>query len=359
MVRSVRGDEVFMREALRLAKKGQRRTYPNPVVGTVIVKEGRIIARGFHRAFGMPHAEVEALSVVGKRARGATLYTTLEPCSHFGKTPPCADAIVRAGVTRVVSATRDPNGIARGGVEKLRKAGIKVSLGTCEKEARALNNAFFTFHEKGRPFVALKFAASLDGKLATRTGDSKWITNETARRFARALRGEYQAVLVGIETILADNSRLTSRTRGMREPIRIILDSHLRMPRNARVLADMNVIIATTRSASKQKRREFERRGIRVLVYGGGRVPIKRLLASLGKFNIASVLVEGGGSVLGSFLDAGLVDKVYAFYTPILIGGEKAVSIGGLGARVVAGAFQFRNISIERFGDNILIIASR
>ncbi len=355
---SFRGDDVFMREALRLAKKGAGRTGSNPLVGAIIVRGGRIVGRGYHRGFGMPHAEIEALRVAGEKARGAILYTTLEPCRHFGKTPPCAEAIVKCGILRVVCATRDPHRVARGGVEKLRKAGIRVSVGICAREARGLNEVFFTFHEKKRPFVALKFAASLDGKLATRTGDSKWITDKRARSYARKLRGMYPAVLVGIDTVIADDPHLGARTKGLPDPLRIVLDSRLRIPLSARVLRDSNVLIATTKHAPARKKKLLENRGARILTFGSSHISPKQLLVALHKMSIVSVLVEGGGKVLGSFIDAGFADKVYAFYAPILIGGKRAVAIGGKGVSRISDAPRLTRASIHSFDEDVLIVGS-
>lgn len=351
-------DETYMREALRLAQRGRGFVDPNPMVGAVIVRKGRIIARGYHRAVGHPHAEIEAFSKVRGATKGATLYVNLEPCCHFGRTPPCTDALIRAKIARIVCATRDPNRTARGGLEKLRRAGIDVSTGILKKEARELNEAFFTFHEKRRPFVALKFATSLDGKLATRTRDSKWITSTRARAYARRLRGTYQAVIVGVETVITDDPHLGARAKALPDPLRIILDSTLRTPTSARVLRDPHVIIVTTKSASPRKKKLLQDHGIRFLTLEGDRIRPKQLLASLRTMNVASVLVEGGGAVLGSFIDAGVVDKVYAFYAPILIGGEKAVVISGLGTDAVANALRFQKPSIRRFGDTVLIVAS-
>ncbi|MDO8522329.1 MAG: bifunctional diaminohydroxyphosphoribosylaminopyrimidine deaminase/5-amino-6-(5-phosphoribosylamino)uracil reductase RibD [bacterium] len=352
-------DEMFMDDALKLGAKGLGWTNPNPMVGAVIVKNGKIIGRGYHRRAGSAHAEIEALAGAGVNAHGATLYVNLEPCSHFGKTPPCVDAVTKAGIKRVVCSTIDPNSLVRGqGVAGLKKAGISVSVGTRKKEARSLNEAFFVFHEKKRPFVALKFAVSLDGKLATRTGDSKWITGEKVRHFARGLRGAYQAILVGVNTVIRDNPNLGARTKGKKDPLRIIVDSHLRIPQNALVLRDTNVIIATTSSAPKTKIKNLEKRGIRVLAFNGTRVPIPKLLAELRKQEVISVFVEGGGEILGSFIDAKIADKVYVFCAPILVGGTGANSIGGMGVQKIARALRFKTMSVERFGDNILVIAS-
>ncbi|KKW19420.1 MAG: 5-amino-6-(5-phosphoribosylamino)uracil reductase [Parcubacteria group bacterium GW2011_GWA2_51_10] len=351
-------DETYMKEALRLAQKGAGWTNPNPMVGAIIVRRGRIIARGYHRAAGKPHAEIDALRGARGGAKGATMYVNLEPCAHFGRTPPCADAIIKAGIRRVVIATRDQNAIARGGLQKLRSAGVDISVGTLGEEARELNEQFFTFHEKSRPFIALKFAASLDGKLATRTGDSKWITNKEARAYARHLRGLHQAVVIGIETILADDPHLGARAQELPDPLRIILDSRLRIPLKARVLRDSHVIIATTKSAPMKKKNALERRGIHVFTFAGSRISPPRLLSTLRRMNIVSVLVEGGGEVLGSFVDAGLADKVYAFFAPILIGGRSAASVAGRGAANIADALRLKKVSTHHFGDNVLIAGS-
>lgn len=351
-----RPDEYYMDEALRLAKKAAGWTNPNPMVGAVIVKNGRIIARGFHKSAGLHHAEIESLRVAKEHADGATLYVNLEPCAHFGRTPPCVDAIVESGIRRVVCATRDPNPRVRGrSIAKLRRAGISVSVGVRSAKARNLNETFFTFHEKRRPLIALKFAASLDGKIATRTGDSKWITNKEARAFARNLRGQYQAVLVGINTVLRDDPHLGVRARGKRNPLRIVLDSELRIPFNSKVLRDANVIVTTTSRAPKSKRAALEKRGITVLSFRGKKIPIRALLLELRKREVISILVEGGGEILGSFLDEKMADKIYAFYAPVLIGGRHAIGIGGRGVKEIELAHRFNAISVRRFGDNILI----
>ena len=348
-------DETFMREALRLAEKGAGWTNPNPMVGAVIVKGRRIIARGFHKRAGRSHAEVEALKEAGEEARGATLYVNLEPCTHFGKTPPCVDAIIQAGIKCVVCATKDPNPRVNGkGIARLRNAGIPVYVGASAKEAKTLNEAFFTFHQKKRSFIALKYAASLDGKLSTRTGDSKWITNRAARAHARSLRGSYQAVLVGIKTVLSDDPHLGVRARGKKDPIRVVLDPRLRIPLYARVLRDRNVILATSRSTPQYKKNILEKRGVTVLSFKGRKIPLRALVAELSKRNIVSILVEGGGKIIGSFLDERLFDRVYAFYAPVLIGGKDASTIEGRGAQTLRGASHLNDVSVMRFGDNTL-----
>ena len=353
---SRRDDTHYVDEVLRLARKADGWTNPNPMVGAVIVKDGRIIARGFHRRVGFPHAEIEALRAVKGTPGGATLYVNLEPCAHFGRTAPCADAIIASGIRRVVCSARDPSPLVRGhGIAKLRRAGISVSVGVRSTEAHNLNEAFYTFHKKRRPFIALKFAASLDGKLATRSGDSKWITNKEARTFARNLRGQYQAVLVGINTVLRDDPHLGARTRGKRNPTRIILDSELRIPLDSKVLRDANVIIATTSRAQRRRRTALEKRGVPVLSFRGKKIPLPALLSELRKREVISILVEGGGEIIGSFLDEKMVDKMYAFYAPVLIGGRRAIGIGGHGVKEIGSACGFSAISIRRFGDNILV----
>ena len=348
-------DVRYLEMALRLARKGLGQTFPNPMVGAVVVKRGRIVGRGYHRKAGSAHAEVEALAAAGVHAKGATLYVNLEPCGHWGRTPPCADAIIQAKIKRVVCCMRDPHKVAHGGVEKLKRAGVAVSVGGLAQEARDLNEAFFTFHEMLRPFVAIKFAASLDGKIATRTGDSKWITNGRARAYARALRGHYQAILVGINTVLHDDPHLGVRTKNRPDPLRIILDSTLRIPLKSRVLRDENVLIFTTKRASGKKKRMLIERGVEV-VEMGSRIDVKALIRELYKREIISVLVEGGGEVSGSFVDARCVDKVYTFHAPVLIGGEAKSAIGGRGTKKVNHALRLTRITRKTFGDNTLVV---
>lgn len=351
-------DEFFLKETFKLAKKGMGWTNPNPIVGAVIVKNGHIIAKGYHKKFGGPHAEIEAINSAKTDLKGATLYTSLEPCCHFGKTLPCTDVIIKAGITKVVCPVLDPNPKVSGkGVAKLRKAGISVSFGTLEDQASSLNEAFFTFHKKGRPFVAIKFASSLDGKIATKTGDSKWITNEKAKEYARSLRSQYQAVLVGINTILRDDPHLGVRTRDKKDPLRIILDPSLKIPLNSQVLRDSNVLIVINSKASNEKINFLKQRGIPILKFSGRKILLQKLLIYLKEIEIISFLVEGGGKTLGNFIDKKLFDKIYAFYSPIIIGGEKAVnSIGGDGITRIREGIHIKNVSHKYFGDNFLLI---
>lgn len=351
-------DESFMSVCLKLAKKGLGSTYPNPMVGAVIVKDGSIIGEGFHHRSGAPHAEIEAIRSAKDNIKGATLYVNLEPCSHFGKTPPCVDEIIKAKISRVVYSTLDPNPKVRGkGAAKLKKTGIDVSAGILADKARILNEAFFTYHTKKRPFIALKFASSLDGKIATKSGDSKWITNEKARNYARSLRSHYQAVLVGINTVIKDNPHLGVRVRGKKDPLRIILDPGLKIPLESLVLRDSNVLIITTARYKKQKFAQLTRKSIQILVLSGDQISIPELLSKLKGREIISMLIEGGSKTLGSFVDSGLIDKIYAFYSPIIIGGKKAVTItGGEGVDLIKEGIHFNSISHKYFDDNFLLI---
>lgn len=355
-------DEFFVKQAIKLAKRGLGWTNPNPMVGAIIVKNGKIIAKGYHKRVGLPHAEIEAMRAAKSGVKGSTLYTNLEPCSHFGRTPPCVQALIQAGISRIVCSTLDPNPKVQGqGVKLLKKAGVKVSVGLLEKEARFLNEAFFTFHQKKRPFIAIKFAASLDGKIATKTGESKWITNEGARRYARKLRTEYQAVLVGINTVLKDNPNLglNPHTK-FKEPLRIILDPELKITLRSQVLRDNNVLIITTEIANKEKLKELKKRRVPIISYRSKTIPLTALLEDLRKREIVSTLVEGGGETIGNFIDQGLVDKIYAFYSPIIIGGKEAISaVSGKGIKNLKSAIHLSSPSFKYFGDNLLIVGHR
>lgn len=323
-------DIKFLKETLKLAEKGLSWTNPNPMVGAVIVKNGRIISKGFHHKVGSAHAEVEALKALSEDPKDATMYINLEPCAVYGRTPPCTESIIKSGIKKVVCCTLDPNLKNHGkGLARLKETGIETSVGILEAEARKLNETFFTFHEKKRPFVAIKFAASLDGKLATYTNDSKWITNKKAREYARMLRTQYQAVLVGINTVLKDNPHLGVRIKGKKDPLRVILGSKQQIPIHSQVLRDQNVLFVSAKT-------------------------IPDLLSVLKEKGVISILVEGGGETLGNFVDAGIIDKVYAFYAPLLIGGKTAISIGGLGNQTIKQALHFKSVSFKKFDDNFL-----
>lgn len=351
-------EQIFLKQALKLARKGMGWTNPNPMVGAVIVKNGKIIGRGYHKKVGFSHAEIEAIKSSKESLKGSTLYITLEPCCHFGRTPPCVDEIIKAKITRVVCCTLDPNPKVSGkGVDILRKAGVDVSVGILQDQARLLNEPFFTFYEKNRPFIAIKFATSLDGKIATKTGDSKWITNEEARKYARSLREQYQAILVGINTVISDNPHLGVRIKGRKDPLRIILDPNLKIPLESQVCRDNNVLIVTSAQAYKERIRYFNKKSTSMLIFEGSRISPQQLLSKLKKLNVISVLVEGGGETLGTFVDKKLVDKIYGFYAPIIIGGKKGVdAIGGEGANTIQEGLYLENISYKMFGDNMLMI---
>jgi len=365
-------DANYMKQALRLAAKGAGWTSPNPMVGAVVVKNDRIVGKGYHRRYGLPHAEVEALRQAGDAARGATLYVTLEPCNHHGLTPPCTRAVLEAGVRRVVVAVRDPNPrVNGGGAEFLASHGVQVEVGLLEAEARRVNEAWFKWVAAGLPWVMAKAACSLDGRMATATGESQWLTGEAARAFGHRLRHLSDAILVGVNTVIADDPQLTTRlpTKDRRpktedrfkDPIRIILDSRLRLPLTARLLnldSPAPTWVACTEAAPAEKRRALEKKGAEVLVLPeeSGRVALQPLLALLGQRQVQSLLVEGGAEVLGSFFDQKLVDQFFFFYAPKFLGGRRALSVlGGEGAARLQDASQARDLSVRRLGPDLLL----
>lgn len=349
-----RSDEEYMLEAIRLAQASRALPYPNPWVGCVVLQptDGKIVGRGSHRGPGTNHAEIEALKQAGARAQGAVLYVTLEPCCHFGKTPPCTDAILKAGIRKVIYALRDPNPLVAGRSARILKARrLVVKSGICSRQAAELNEVYLKYRATGLPFVTAKVAASLDGKIATRTGHSQWITDSQARRRARELRAENQAVLVGINTVLADNPHLGARRLGRPDPWRVVLDSRLRIPLASQVAASGKLIVACTRGASAGKRAQLERRGVTVWRFEGRRVPLRPLLVKLAQKGIFSVLVEGGGEVLGAFMDQNLVDRLIWFVAPLVIGSKQSPSaVAGKGASLLGDAWRLRGASIEQVG---------
>lgn len=354
-----------MRRALELAARGRGRTRPNPMVGAVLVRDGQVVGEGFHRRAGGPHAEREALAAAGTRARGATLYVSWEPCVTFpGKrTPACAEALIAAGVRRAVIACLDPDPRVHGrGVARLRAAGVEVEVGLLEGEARALNEVTFIRHGRGRPFVCLKWAMTLDGKIATVTGDARWITGEPARRRVHELRATYAAVLVGVETVLRDDPALTVRHVPGEDPWRIVLDARGRTPPEARLLklkSAAPTVIATTATMPEAVERALAGRGARVwrLEEEDGRVSLPALLEALKAHELDSVLVEGGGEVHASFLRAGLVDKVICFLAPKLLGGREAPGpVGGRGLERVAEALRLERLTVERLGEDLVVM---
>jgi diaminohydroxyphosphoribosylaminopyrimidine deaminase/5-amino-6-(5-phosphoribosylamino)uracil reductase len=355
-------DERFMRRALRLAQRGRGRTSPNPLVGAVLTRGGRVIGEGWHRQAGGPHAEILALRRAN--ARGATLYVTLEPCSSWGRTPPCADAIIAAGVRRVVVAAADPNPKHnRRGLRRLRAAGIRVEAGLLADAATRLNDAFNKWIVTGLPLVTVKSAVSLDGKIATRSGDSQWISSRAARRYAHKLRAQTDAILVGAGTVLADNPSLTIRhgVRG-RQPLRVIVDTRGRCPTSSTVFTDRHrhrTLVMTGRASDRRWREQLARQGVAVAVLPAraGHLDMRRALQWLGKQGITNLLVEGGGGLPGALFDARLVDKVAFFFAPLIIGGRNAVTaVQGDGAALVKTAWQFRRHGRwRRLGDGEML----
>jgi len=355
-------DQFFMEFALNLAKKTKGQTSPNPVVGTVVVKDGRIIGMGAHLKAGNSHAEVHALEMAGSLAKDSTIYVTLEPCSHYGKTPPCAKRIIEAKVKRVVIATLDPNPlVSGGGVELLEKAGIDITVGVLEDEAKKINEHFNKYITTRLPFVTVKTAMTIDGKVASYSGSSKWITGENARKSVHQIRHEHDAIMVGIGTVLKDNPFLNVRTDqpGI-SPVRVIIDSNLNTPVDANIITDKSAPtwLFTTSNAPKDNVDALEAKGIDVIVTSGqNEVPLHEALKYLGKNKITSVLVEGGPSIIGSLLDQQLIDKYITFIAPKLIGGRNAPSvIGGQGIESMSEAIQLKGFSVEQYDDDLCII---
>lgn len=348
----------FMRRALLLARKGVGFVQPNPMVGAVIVKGETIISEGYHQRYGGAHAEVEALRKVAESLEDATMYVTLEPCSHYGKTPPCAEAIIRSGIKKVVVAMLDPNPIVSGrGVGLLKDAGVEVLVGICENEARELNKVFVKYITTGIPYVLMKTAMSLDGKIATQIGDSKWISGEISRAKVHRLRHQFMGIMVGINTVLVDNPRLDCRLeQEVQQPIKIIVDSLLRVPTNALLWENGNIIIATTEQSSPELREKYEEVGVKVLVVGKKQVSLKMLMKELGQLGIDSVLLEGGATLNASALREGIVDEVWTFVAPKIVGGLLSpTSVGGEGIEKMKDAYQLYDVKSMISGEDILI----
>jgi len=341
-----------MAQALALAERGRGRVEPNPLVGAVVVRGGQCVGQGLHRRYGEAHAEVNALAAAGEAARGATLYVTLEPCCHFGKTPPCTDAVIRADISRVVAALSDPfPQVAGQGAELLRRAGIAVEIGLCEAEARLLNAPYLKLLAKGRPYVHAKWAMTLDGKIATRSGDSKWISNEASRRRVHELRGRMDAIIVGIGTVLADDPLLTARPPGPRIPVRVVLDKRGRTPSTSKLVQtarETPTWIVTAHDPADP---------LRVLGCEVLNLPdVPALLDELGRRRMTNVLVEGGMGVLGSFRDVGEIDEVHVFIGPRLVGGVDAKApIGGHGAETIAAALPLTEWQVEMIEGDVYL----
>jgi diaminohydroxyphosphoribosylaminopyrimidine deaminase/5-amino-6-(5-phosphoribosylamino)uracil reductase len=359
-------DVQYMQQALELARGGLGFVSPNPLVGCVLVKDGAVVGQGYHQRFGGPHAEVHALQEAGPQARGAVLYVNLEPCSHIGKTPPCVDAVLQAGVKRVVVALRDPNPLVAGsGLSRLTAAGVVVTVGVCEAAAHKLNEAFVKYITTGRPFVTLKSAITLDGKIATRTGASQWITGELARLEGHRLRHAADAILVGIGTVLQDDPQLTTRLPDRQgvNPLRVIVDSTLRVPLHARVndvANDRRTLVVTTARAPVARSAPLRTRGVEVVclpAYDDGRVDLETLLRYLGERGVASVLVEGGATLSATLLRRRLVDKVLLFVAPKIIGADGLSVVGPCGVETMAQVINLRDVVVQRLGDDVLLEA--
>ncbi|MCZ6891310.1 MAG: bifunctional diaminohydroxyphosphoribosylaminopyrimidine deaminase/5-amino-6-(5-phosphoribosylamino)uracil reductase RibD [Chloroflexi bacterium] len=354
----------YMSRALDLAGQALGTTSPNPAVGAVLVKEGQVVGEGFTQAPGEAHAEIMALHQAGELARSATLYVTLEPCSHQGRTPPCTSAIVAAGVAEVHMALLDPNPLINGrGRKELEEAGISVAVGEREEEARQVNEAYLKFTRTGLPFVTAKYAASLDGKIATRTGDARWITGVTARRRANQLRAASDVVMVGIGTVLADDPLLTARDDQDHplpdQPLRVIVDSSGRTPETARLFQEPGRVLIAGSRISPRRAEALKGAGAEVLELPAmdGSVDLRALMAALGQRQATAVLVEGGGRLLGSVLGQGLADKVVVFLAPVIIGGAEAVpAVGGVGIGTVGEALRLADVSVEQVGEDLMVV---
>jgi diaminohydroxyphosphoribosylaminopyrimidine deaminase / 5-amino-6-(5-phosphoribosylamino)uracil reductase len=357
-------DIKYMKRALDLAKKGIGYTSPNPLVGAVIVKDGKVIGEGYHEVYGSHHAEVNAFKNATEDVEGATMYVTLEPCSHYGKTPPCANAIVEKKIKKVVIGLKDPNPLVAGkGIEILKNNGIEVVTGVLEEEGRKLNEIFLKYITTKLPFCILKTAMTLDGKIATHTGDSKWITNERSREFVHYLRHRVSGIMVGIGTILADDPMLNTRLANCEgsDPHRIIVDSNARLPLEAKILnmkSNANTIIATTELADKERIKLLENKGAEIILtpLKNGKVDLNYLMKELGNMKIDSVLLEGGGSLNYSALEEGIIDKVYTFIAPKIIGGSEAKTpVEGKGKSYMKDAILLQDIEIHSFDNDIMI----
>ncbi|MBW2654167.1 MAG: bifunctional diaminohydroxyphosphoribosylaminopyrimidine deaminase/5-amino-6-(5-phosphoribosylamino)uracil reductase RibD [Deltaproteobacteria bacterium] len=358
-------DHGYMQQAIALARKAKGFTSPNPCVGAVLVKDGTLVGKGFHRAAGLAHAEVEAIDNAGSKAKGATLYVTLEPCNHFGKTPPCTHKIIKAGIKKVVVGCKDPNPfVSGGGIQYLKDNGIEVITDVLEKEAKILIEEFIWYSQNDKmPFVILKCASTLDGRIATAIGDSKWITNEKSRAYAHQIRHETDAILVGSGTLHADDPSLTSRIKGVetKDPVRIILDTHLSIKETAKVItqdSNAKTIIVTGPGVSEEKKAVLERKGVQVIEIPlkGKWLDLNELMIKLGQMSILSLLIEGGSVVAGSALKAGIVNKVLFFLAPKFLGGSDGISVfEGKGPELIKDAFELKHMNVTRFDTDILV----
>jgi len=350
-----------MNLATDLALKAKGKTSSNPLVGALVVRNGRVIGRGYHQKAGLAHAEVIALDDAGKKAKGASLYVTLEPCAHFGKTPPCVNRIIKSGIKKVIVGMVDPNPINKGkGINALRQHRIKVELGFLEDKLRKMNESFIKYISKRMPFVTVKVAQSLDGKIATKSGDSKWITSDRSRAYAHRIRQQYDAIMVGVNTILRDNPRLDAWF-SIKHPIKIVVDSQLSIPQNANIFSGRSQIIIATLSeppGQETENKEILAAKAKILEVKEkeGQVGLKNMMKKLAQMGIINILVEGGGTLIGSLFDEGLVDKTLFFMNPRIIGGKEAISsVMGRGISRIEKAIKLKEIKLKRIAEDFLV----
>lgn len=367
-------EEKYMRRAIELAKKGSGHVNPNPLVGAVIVRDGEIIGEGYHECYGQLHAERNAIANAKKRGNsleGSTIYVTLEPCCHYGKTPPCTEAIIEEKIARVVVGSDDPNPLVSGkGFQMLREKGIEVIPHFLKEECDAMNHVFFHYIRTGTPYVAMKYAMTMDGKIACYTGDSKWVTGEESRAHVQTLRNHYKGIMAGIGTVLADDPMLNCRIEGGRDPIRIIADSHLRIPMDSqlvRTAGQQPLIVACLPDADEEKAAQLQEKGVEVLRIPGVTtaditeeqkevISLPVLMKELGARKIDGILLEGGGQLNESALQAGIVDRIYCYIAPKIFGGAQAKTpVEGQGLTRAADAWQFNRIGMQEFGQDILL----
>ncbi|MGL5766888.1 MAG: bifunctional diaminohydroxyphosphoribosylaminopyrimidine deaminase/5-amino-6-(5-phosphoribosylamino)uracil reductase RibD [Sarcina sp.] len=353
--------EKFMKLALEIAEKGAGRVNPNPLVGAIIVKDGRVISSGYHKAYGNHHAEVDAFNNLRESCKGADMYVTLEPCSHYGKTPPCADKIIEMKISNVYVGAIDPNPLVAGnGIRKMKEAGINVELGILEDECIKQQEVFRKYITGEKPFILYKSAMSIDGKIATKYGESKWISSEQSRVRVQKLRNFFMAIMVGVETVINDNPKLTCRLEGGRNPIRIIVDSKLRIPKDANVINDEfkeSTIIATTDICDKTYKKVLIEKGVKIIEIKNkkGRVDLDRLVIELRKLGIDGILLEGGSTLAYSAINEGIVDKIQFYIAPKIIGGDAKTAVDGTGIESLENAFKIENIKVDKCDVDIVL----
>ncbi len=355
-------DEYYMGLAISLARKGIGKVNPNPMVGAVIVKDNKIIGTGYHERYGGKHAEINAIENSRQSLNGSTMYVNLEPCSHFGKTPPCVDKIIESKINKVVISSVDPNPLVQGkGVKKLRDAGIEVKVGVLDKENKKLNEVFLKYIKNKKPFVVMKVAMSLDGKISTTTGQSKWISCDESSRYVHKLRSQVMSILVGINTVIKDNPMLDCRLENGKNPIRIIVDTTLKIPIDSKIVSSsksIRTIVVTTKNANRNVMKLLEDKGVEILTVNlkNNLVDLKEMINKLGELNIDSILIEGGSSLNFSAINENIVDKIQVYVAPIILGGESSKTpIGGQGVDDIKEAFKLHRLEYKQVGSDILI----